>query len=295
MSTPRHEIAVSTWSLQYLTLAKGMPLEELLPILASFSIDGIEINEDYSRLPQYGKPSARWELRRRIEDLGLRVVSTWFNTDLLGGMENAALATVLGEVEKCFEIARDLGTEVVTITPTDPSPDYSPERGTENFRTALLQLLPLAKSYGIAIGIETARSQGIVRVPQFVTQLVRSINASELTVVPDFEAWRLATPDLPLTHVGDTDAASAPASLALFEDALPNTRLVHAKLLRLDEHGEEPHFPIAELMSAVRGSNRSHVLNVEYEGWIPDIDPHLDCVRETARCVTLIKRYLNQS
>jgi hypothetical protein len=56
----------------------------------------------------------------------------------------------------------------------------------------------------------------------------------------------------------------------------------------------QPYFPIAELMSAVRGSNRSHVLNVEYEGWIPDIDPHIDCVRETARCVTLIKRYLNQ-
>jgi len=46
------------------------------------------------------------------------------------------------------------------------------------------------------------------------------------------------------------------------------------------------------MMSAIRDSARSHIINIEYEGWIPDIDPHLDCIEETRRCVQLIKRHL---
>jgi len=76
------------------------------------------------------------------------------------------------------------------------------------------------------------------------------------------------------------------------KECLPLARLVHAKLLRLDESGGEPHFPIAEMMLAIRSSERPHIINIEYEGWIPDIDPHLDCIEETRRCVQLIKRHL---
>ena len=35
------------------------------------------------------------------------------------------------------------------------------------------------------------------------------------------------------------------------------------------------------------------MISIEYEGWIPDIDPHLDCVTETRRGIDLIKRHLN--
>ncbi|MBZ9792091.1 hypothetical protein K9B32_18495 [Rhizobium sp. 3T7] len=63
------------------------------------------------------------------------------------------------------------------------------------------------------------------------------------------------------------------AALSELAACLPLARLVHAKLLRLDEAGEEPHFPISEMMSAIRKSARSHIINIEYEGWIPDMCP----------------------
>ncbi|PDS55438.1 hypothetical protein CO663_29195 [Rhizobium anhuiense] len=256
-------------------------------------MDAVEINEDYSRLPQYVAPRSRHTLRNRIFDADLRVASMWFYTDLLGATETTSLDTVVDQVENCFEIASDLGAEVVVMTPVDSLPQYMSEKGREKFRRIVEELVPLARSYKLTIGLESGRSQGTFCTPQAVAKLVREVSRPELTVVPDFEAWRIATKDLPPTDVERQDTASPmPAELPLFKECLPLARLVHAKLLRLDESGEEPHFPIAEMMSAIRSSERPHIINIEYEGWIPDIDPHLDCIEETRRCVQLIKRHL---
>ena len=55
---------------------------------------------------------------------------------------------------------------------------------------------------------------------------------------------------------------------------------------------EEPNYPIAEMMSMVKHSNREHTFVIEYEGWIPDINPHLDPGMETKKGIDLLKRYL---
>ncbi|MCX5577679.1 sugar phosphate isomerase/epimerase family protein [Kaistia terrae] len=288
-----HLISVSTWSLQQLTIAEGKTLEDLLPIFAGYGIDGIELNEDYSRLREYGTPHGRRDLRSRIADSGLRVTSCWFNTDLLGECDRTSRAKLVDDIEGCFEIAAGLGSEVVVLTPVDTFPDYPLERGTQSFLETFAALIPLARSYGVTMGMETARSEGVFRVPHYMTELVKQIGAPELTVVPDFEAWRFATPDLPLSHVETIGTVAAgPAEIGLFGAALPYSRAIHAKLLRLDEAGDEPHFPLAEMMKAVRESDRQHILTIEYEGWIPDIDPHLDCIEETRRCVELLRRHL---
>ena len=36
-----------------------------------------------------------------------------------------------------------------------------------------------------------------------------------------------------------------------------------------------------------------HTFVIEYEGWIPDINPHLDPAKETKKGIDLIKRHLN--
>lgn len=288
-----HQISVSTWSLQQLTIAEGRTLEQMLPTFASFGVDGLELNEDYARLREYGTPQGRRELRTRIADHGLKVTSCWFNVDLLGETERTSRGKLVSDIEGCFDIAAGLGAELVIMTPIDTFADYDVERGTQSFIDTFDQLIPLARQYGITMGMETARSQGRFRVPRYMTELVKRIGAPELTIVPDFEAWRFATEDLPLAHVETLgQVASAPAELALFEAALPYTRAVHAKLLRLNDNGDEPHFPLDAMMAAVRANDRQLILTLEYEGWIPDIDPHLDCIAETRRCVELLKRHL---
>ena len=77
----------------------------------------------------------------------------------------------------------------------------------------------------------------------------------------------------------------------LFRECMPYSPYIHFKLLSLDENGEEPHFPIPEMMDAINQSAIDHYLCVEYEGWIPDIHPERDSLEETKRCISMIRRY----
>jgi hypothetical protein len=67
------------------------------------------------------------------------------------------------------------------------------ERAAEEFKHIMEELVPLARSYKLTIGLESGRSQGTFCTPQAVTKLVREIGREELTVVPDFEAAGLKT------------------------------------------------------------------------------------------------------
>ncbi len=112
-------------------------------------------------------------------------------------------------------------------------------------------------------------------------------------VVPDFEASRIATEDLPLTHVeeagsgitdtgGTSSLQGVPAAGSTGPCQAPSS----------GRKRRRTHFPIVEMMSEIRNSERPHIINIEYEGWIPDIDPNLDCIEETRRSVQLIRRHL---
>ena len=57
------------------------------------------------------------------------------------------------------------------------------------------------------------------------------------------------------------------------------------------ENGEEPHFPIPEVMDAINNSSIDHLLCLEYEGWIPDVVPERDSYEETRKCVEMVRRY----
>lgn len=101
------------------------------------------------------------------------------------------------------------------------------------------------------------------------------------------------TADMPLgPHCENKDAKKPqPASIELFNECLPYSPYIHFKLLSLDEQGEEPHFPIPEIMKGINNSGIEHYLCIEYEGWIPDFHPERDPIEETRKCVDLIRRY----
>ncbi|RYG86884.1 MAG: hypothetical protein EON59_08915, partial [Alphaproteobacteria bacterium] len=225
--TQNHLISVSTWSVQQLTIAEGKTLEDMLPIFEDFGVDGIELNEDYSRLREYGTSLGRSTLRRRVADHGLNVTSCWFNVDLLGETDRTSREKLVSDIEGCFEIAAGLGSEMVIMTPIDTFSDYPLEKGTQSFLDTFERLIPLARDYGVTMGMEVARSYGTFRTPEYMTEMVKRIGAQELTVVPDFEAWRFATNDLPLSHVETLgELAPGPSDIALFKAALPYTRAV---------------------------------------------------------------------
>ena len=158
--------------------------------------------------------------------------------------------------------AAELGAEQLTLPLGDGFKDIEVEEGRETLHAIFADVLPLARATGVRIGIETGRSEGTYHTPRAVLKLVESFASPNLKIVPDFEAWRVATFDLPLTHVETQTASAEPASIPLFRACLPYAPIVHAKMLRLNERGDEPHFPLRELIAAVVDSPIPHTLEL---------------------------------
>lgn len=288
----QHSLAVSVWSLQRLTLTSGTPLDKLMAIIASMDVDQIEINEDYLRLAPYDTPHGYRLLRKAAAGNEVKIASLWFYTDLIGASLLTSVAAVADQIKSYLAIAATVGSPRITIPIGEGPSDLSYQSGYDLLTSVFVKVLPVAREYGVDIGLEVGRMTGRHQTPEGALKLIADLSSPRLKVVPDFEAWRHETPDLPLTHVESTNRPTEPASIDLFKRCLPHASLIHAKLLRLDETGDEPHFPLNELMSAVGESGQEHILDIEFEGWIPDIDPDRDCVVETRRCVDLVKSYL---
>lgn len=289
----KNQIALSMWSLQQLTFTQGKALDDLLDIAATLGVDGVDLGEDYLRWAPYDNLHGWNLLRRKIAALGLKTLSTWFYTDFVGAVRTASMDTTVKQASRFLAIAHQLECPFVALPPGDAWPGVRPTQGHPVMLEVFSRLVPVAQSYGVTMGLEVGRSTGPFQSPEYALRLVNEINSPYLTITPDFEAWRRETTDLPLVHVeAPGDLTPEPTPLAVFEECLPWSPLIHAKLLGFDENGEEPHFPIPELMGAINRSPLAHVVDIEYEGWIPDIRPDLDCVEQSRKCVALLRRYL---
>jgi hypothetical protein len=101
---------------------------------------------------------------------------------------------------------------------------------------------------------------------------------------------------MPTQYAENPDAPQAkPCSLAVFEACLPYAPYTHAKFLEFTEDGEEPNYPIHELMALALADSRDHDFLIEYEGWLPEVHPERDEIRETTRAVALMRRLLGDS
>lgn len=289
----QHSLAVSVWSLQRLTLTLGTPLNDLMGIIAGMGVDQIEINEEYLRLAPYDTPHGHRLLCKAAAENGVKIASLWFYTDLIGASVLTSVDAVADQLKDYLAIAALVGSPRITIPIGEGPSDLSYERGYGILTDVFAKTLPVADDYGVDIGLEVGRTIGRYQTPEGALKLIADLCSTRLKVVPDFEAWRHETSDLPLTHVESMSLPTEPASIDLFRRCLPHASLIHAKLLRLDETGSEPHFPLDELMRAVRESEKDHILDIEFEGWIPDIDPDRDCIVETRRCVALLKAHLS--
>ncbi|MEG0912046.1 MAG: TIM barrel protein [Oscillospiraceae bacterium] len=281
-------IGVSTWSLQQLSFTKGATVEDIVSMCADMGAEGIDICEEY--IPCHPQPDLVKirELRRSIEQKHLRIGASWFCTEIMRAIEASSEAHVLEVYKKNIIIAAEMGAEYICI-PMLVDRKRSRAECKAQFIHYFEQLIPFAEKYNMPIAHECAR-QGA---PGLSLELAKHFNSRFYGVCPDLEAWRVNTPDLPLTaHAEDPLAGiQQPESIELFRECLPYSPYIHFKLLALDEKGEEPHFPIHEMMRAINDSPIDHYLCIEYEGWIPDLNPTLDSCRETERCVELVKRY----
>lgn len=285
----KSSVGVSTWSLQQLTYTKGATIEDIIDMTAEMGAEGIDICEEY--IPCHPQPDLVKirEIRKKVEDKKLRIGATWFNTDIGCAIKAADEKTALEVYKKNIVIAKEIGAEFICIPLLPNLKEMSFEKRKEQMIHYFEQLLPFAEKYDMPIAHESAREKG----NGLALELAKYFDSKYYTICPDLEAWRIDTPDLPLgAHCDDPSAGKpTPEPIELFEACLPYSPYVHFKLLALDEQGEEPHFPIHQMMEMINNSPIDHYLCVEYEGWLPEIRPERDSLTETKRCVELIHRY----
>lgn len=286
-------ISISLWSLKRLTLLGEKSFDELLAIIADMGVTQFDLMEDYVPCHPHTDLHELRKLRKQIDRSGLQVNSCWYYTDLVGGVYSSSFDGVVSDMRELLAVTGELGSTFLT-GPVGVGPaSVSLEDGIQLLTRIYEEIVPTAEEYNVRIALESARTFGL-KTPQVGLGLVKAIGSRYLTVTPDFEAWRVPTDAIPAAHVElPGAAATGPVPLDVFEQCLPYAPLIHAKMLSIDETGNEPNFPLGALMGMVKKSPDDHVLSLEYEGWIPDINPHLDPVTETKKALALLQKYLN--
>lgn len=283
------KIGISTWSLQQLSYTQGKTLEDLVEITADMGVDGIDICEEYMSCHPEPNPLKLLHIRTLAEKYNLQIGAGWFCNEILSGIYASSEERVLEVFKNNIVISSDIGARFMCVPLLLNVPGQSASEAVEVLIHFFEKLLPFAERYKMPIAHETPRQH----TPEIALEVRRVLQSDYYTVCPDLEVWRMDREDLPLGAHCEEITASKPesASIELFRDCLPYSPYIHFKLLSLDEQGEETHFPIPDIMKAINGSGKEHYLCIEYEGWIPDIHPERDTVKETIRCVELVRKY----
>lgn len=285
-------ISVSVWSLKQLSLKGYKTFDEILEIITEMGVNHVDLMEDYIPCHPHTDLHEILQLKQKIASFGLIIPSCWFHTDLVGGCYLSSFERVVDDIKEYLAVTAALGAKFMCGPVGSVVPGMNLEEGYNLLLRIFKQIIPTAEEYDVRIGLESSRTLGL-KTPQIALKLVKALDSHYLTVTPDFEAWRTPTEAIPGFHVEIPGMkATEPLSMDVFKECLPYAPLIHAKLLTFDEKGEESNFPIAEMMSLIKQSNREHTVSIEYEGWIPDINPHLDPIHETKKSITLLKRYL---
>lgn len=289
----KSKICMSTWSLVGLMLRNGKSVYDMIDIAADIGVDGIDFGEDVLRCAPYDSLHGLNQIRRYAHARGLEVLGTWFYTDLIAGVDTSSVKEVVYQLSNMLAKTSYLEAPFMCIPIGEVRAGMRYDEAHALNLEIFSGLLQTAREYGVRMVIETARSSGVIATPEYTLQLVKEINSDYLGIAPDFEAWRHATDDLPLVHVeAPGKVAANPTSLDVFRECMPYAPFMHAKVIGFDENGEEPHIPIPEMMQIINETPIPQILDIEYEGWIPDIHPELDAVAGVAKAFALFNKYL---
>jgi sugar phosphate isomerase/epimerase len=281
-------IGISLWSLQQLSMTKDSSLEDILNVIKQMDVSWVDFMDEYLPIFPHNNLLDLYNLRKLFDKIDVHMKTSWVLKHIAGELLVVPMEKVLQHFELYCVVHSLLGCEILILPFNLNMPGITHDQAYDMFVRFFDKAIPICEEYKIKVAVNPSR----IYAPPLALKLCRQVNSPYLTIAPDLEAWRLNTSDIPLVHAELPGIVETkPLSVSLFEECLPYSPSVHFKQMGYNEDGDDYHFPIKEIMAALVKSSINHHLVVEYEGWIPDINPHLDPIVETKKSVAMIRKY----
>lgn len=283
-------IGISLWSLQPLMYKSNACLQDMLKPITEMGVEYVDLVEDFVPCHPHVDLVRMRELKRILKEYGLKVGQVWFYVDPLAQMFEVSYKRAVDDMKELIMATAMLEAKYIITPFRFLLPGLDTDTGNARYIEWLRDVMPTVEAEGIRYGVECSRSNML----HYAIPTVKAVGSNAFKLCPDFEAWRLPTPDLPMNHV-ETAEAMTPATIETLQQMLPYTEPIHAKMLSFDDAGNEPHFPMDGIFGALNDAKKDYHFVVEYEGWTPDAchGKPVDCVAETRKCVELIRKYMN--
>ena len=291
---PASRLGVSTWSIEGLLLQGGNSVERQIELVASTGAETIDLPEYHLGFDPHPNLHRLHTIRDTIRANGLELSGIFFHTDLVAATDFYSAEKVVADLQEYLAVAGFLGAVAIEISNGNLTPSLSEQEARDMVLPIYEAIIPTAEYYDVVVAINAARPSAVsvFKSPESALGIVKEFDSPFLRVTPDFECWRITREGMPMTYVEAPDAVRGVATpLEVFADCLPYARRIEAKLFELDENGNEPNFPLDELMAMVEDNGGVFDVAIEYEGWTPGVLPERDAYEETVKAVQLLQRY----
>jgi len=281
-------VGVSVYSLNDYLMRGKANLKECIEKIVGLGVDGIELVD--WQLPNYPNPGSYdlRGLRKYVNSLGAKITCYDFHADFINLWHYPKLEDEVKRVKEEIAIADQLGakTSRIFVYMFGPLPNgITPEKGYLRIKKALNMCLPTAEEYNIPMGLEI-HPGFYYHSPKWCLKFVEDIGSEYLKLVPDFSYWAKVTDAVS----GMGRFKDVPASLDIFKRCVPYSIHIHGKVYSLSEEGEEPQIPCKTLISLLKKGGYDGYISIEYEGYCTN--PDLDSLKETKKCVDLIRKHI---
>lgn len=290
-----YRIAVASWTF-HMPLWRGeMKAVDLPRLVRELDVDAIEWSSKTFRPLAEGReamfqapPSEFFkELRRASDDLGVKnPILNAGGPFYLAGVDKESRNQALDYFMQYVEPAQWLGSEILRAELYCNAP-HGPGREQEAKKLAMEGLNALLeKTADSGLGINVENHHGISSHPEWLADLVRTMNHPRLGITADTNNFRI---DQDMPYSPDPD--SLPRYVDRYrglEILMPFTRWVSTKTYAFDSTGYELALNYPRIIEIIRDAGYSGYLSIEYEG---DGDP-TEGVRKSVEMLRRLRDHL---
>ena len=291
---PASRLGVSTWSIEGLVLQGGNSVERQIELVASTGVETIDLPEYHLGFDPHPNLHRLHTIRDTIKANGLELSGIFFHTDLVAATDFYSAEKVIADLQEYVAVAGFLGAVAIEISNGNLTPSLSEQEARDMVLPIYEAIIPTAEYFDVVVSINAARPStvSVFKSPESALGIVKEFDSPFLRVTPDFECWRIPREGMPMKYVEAPNAVRGVATpLDVFADCLPYARRIEAKLFEFDEDGNEPNFPVDQLMAMVEDNGGAFDVAIEYEGWTPGVFPERDAYEEMVKAVQLLQRY----